>query len=51
MKVIPGIALDDGVAAHYINGELNRIVIEEPNKNAYMVSEKGEQKLDNVQLH
>lgn len=49
-KVMPGIALEDGVAAHYVNGALKQIVIEEPNKNAYLVKEQGEQRLQNLNL-
>ncbi len=44
--VIPGIALEDNVAAHYVNGELKDVIAEIPNKNAYKVTQKGEEKLN-----
>jgi peptidase E len=41
-KIIPGIALDSGTAAHYIDGELKHVVSTSSNKNAYMVANKEE---------
>lgn len=36
-KIKPGIAVDDGVALHYIDGELNEIVSARPKAKAYKV--------------
>ncbi|MBP2078790.1 peptidase E [Oceanobacillus polygoni] len=36
-KIKPGIAVDDGVALHYIDGELNEIVSSRPKAKAYKV--------------
>lgn len=41
--VMPGIALEDGVAAHYINGKLEHIIRDTDNKNAYFVSKQEEE--------
>jgi dipeptidase E len=36
-KIIPGIAADDGVAIHYIDQDIYKIVSSRPNSNAYKV--------------
>lgn len=50
-EVLPGIALEDGVAAHYINGNLKWIYSESPDKKAYYITEKGEETLDKIIKH
>ncbi len=39
-EILPGLATEDGVAAHFINGELNEFVSSQPEKRAYIVSFK-----------
>jgi dipeptidase E len=41
----PGIALDDGVAAHYVGTELRELVTDRPGAGGYWVSEVGERPL------
>jgi dipeptidase E len=36
--VVPGIALDDGAAAHFVDGQLMQVVTSRPNAQAYRVS-------------
>lgn len=45
-EVMPGIALEDGSAAHFIEGKLKQIVVSSENKKAFRVSEAGEQELE-----
>lgn len=45
-EVMPGIALEDGVAAHYVDGKLKTIFSELPGKNAYQVTSTGEMILE-----
>ena len=40
--VVPGIALDDGAAAHFVDGQLSEVVTSRPNAKAYSVSFKDE---------
>ena len=49
-EIIPGIALEDYSAAHYIDGMLHKVVISRPNKKAYLVSENNEKSLETVSL-
>lgn len=42
-EVQPGIGLEDGVAAHFIDGNLAKIVSLLPNKNAYFVTEHSQE--------
>jgi dipeptidase E len=39
--VVPGIALDDGAAAHFVEGELSGVVTSRPNARAYRVVPAG----------
>jgi len=41
-QILDGIALDDGAAAHYIDGELIRIVSSRPNARAYKLRRSGD---------
>lgn len=45
-EVIPGIALEDHTAAHYVNSNLKCIAITDPKRNAYYVSKTGEKKIE-----
>ena len=36
--VVPGIALDDGAAGHFVEGQLHRVITSRPNAGAYRVS-------------
>ena len=38
----PGIALDDGAAAHFVDGKLKQVVTSRPNAQAYSVSIKDD---------
>ena len=42
----PGIALDDGVAAHYVGTELRSVITAEPAAGGYLVDADGERALD-----
>ena len=42
-KIIPGIALQDLSMGHYINGDLEKVVIAEEGKAAFWVNEQGEE--------
>lgn len=46
----PGIAADDGVAIHYIDGEVNKIVSSHPDVRGYFVSPGNEEELETVYL-
>lgn len=41
-SIIPGIALQDGCAAHYQNGKLHKVVTNRKNKSAFQVTAEGE---------
>jgi hypothetical protein len=41
-----GIALDDGVAAHYLGTELHEIVTDRPDAGGYRVGADGEMRLE-----
>jgi dipeptidase E len=41
----PGLALDDGVGAHYVGSELRRLIGSTPTAGGYLVSRDGEQRL------
>ncbi|MEQ9029689.1 MAG: Type 1 glutamine amidotransferase-like domain-containing protein, partial [Aggregatilineales bacterium] len=42
-EIIPGIAIQDYAAAHYIDGQLHQVVASRPDKHAFYVSvEDGE---------
>lgn len=49
-EVMPGIALEDGVAAHFVDGKLHNIFSENPDKKAYFVTESGEEALANTHV-
>ncbi len=45
-EVMPGIALEDHTAAHYVDGQLKCIAISDPSRSAYYVSKMGEKKIE-----
>ncbi len=49
-EVSPGIALEDDTAAHYVDGQLHRIIACDQTKKGYRVTEQGEQHLEMVYL-
>lgn len=44
--MLPGLACDDGVAAHYINGKLHRIISSRPGTFAYRVDFQNDQAIE-----
>lgn len=44
-KAMPGIALEDDVAAHYVDGELHKIIATAPNKKAFSITLQGQKEL------
>lgn len=49
-EVIPGIALEDYTAAHFIEDELNCVITSVENKRAFKVTKNGEEALNTVYL-
>jgi dipeptidase E len=49
-EVMPGIALEDDAAAHYIDGELHAIVTIKPHKKGFNVTQEGLQELSTTHL-
>lgn len=49
-EVVPGIALEDDAAAHYVDGELHAIVTIKPHKKAFKVTQEGLQELPTVHV-
>jgi len=47
-KIAPGLACDDGVALHYIDDELHRIVSSRPDARAYRLALDGESVIETV---
>ena len=45
-KMLPGIALDDGAAGHFVDGELKEIVTSRPGARAYRVSVSGTEAIE-----
>ncbi len=48
--VIPGIALEDDAAAHYIDGVLHAIVATKPHKKGFAVTQEGLQEIKTVHI-
>ena len=46
--IAPGLACDDGVALHYIDDELHRIVASRPDARAYRLTLEGESVTETV---
>lgn len=49
-KIIPGIALEDNTAAHFVDGALKSVVIDVESKKAFQVSEGKENTLETTYL-
>jgi peptidase E len=49
-EIMPGLALDDGAAAHFINGELHQVVTSRPNARAYRVERVGDSEAQETTL-
>lgn len=47
-KIMPGIALEDYTAAHYVNGKLKKVVTEKAGHKAYLVSGSKESVIDPI---
>ncbi len=47
-EILPGLATEDGVAAHYINEKLKEIVSSHPDKKAYSLSLKNSEPVEEV---
>jgi dipeptidase E len=45
-KIKPGLALEDGAAAHFVNGELRQVVTSRPNAGAYRLEVRDGQVLE-----
>jgi hypothetical protein len=50
-RILPGIALDDGALAHYVDTHLNGIVTSRESSRAYTVSKEGETVTEKVLPH
>jgi hypothetical protein len=49
-EVMPGLALEDDAAAHYIDGELHAIVTVKPNKKGFKVTNLGLEEIPTTHL-
>lgn len=49
-EILPGLATEDGVAAHYINEELKELVSSHPEKKAYSLTFKNGEPIEEVRL-
>lgn len=47
-EILPGIALSDHTAAHYVDSQLKAVVSEHPDKKAFYVSANGEEEALNI---
>ena len=47
-KIMPGLALDDGAAAHFVDGKLQRIVTSRPQARAYRLDVVAGQRVERV---
>lgn len=45
-ELVPGIACDDGAAAHYIDGALHKVVSSRPNAKGYRVDKDGDSSVE-----